>query len=295
MVAWTNYTSSPLWQVLSLLKLRLLQMLSRSEVYANLRLPILRLYRQVRYWINSLIHPKAWQRYFRLRSLTHWSVEMCTKKLVCTDLFIVTSCTNPGDSDEAINHNLDHSQWQRGEELLATFASIRRYYPAAVIVNLENSRLEPELAHRIQAQCNQWFDYSVDTLVRESRKFSNKGVPWVIKILKFLHEKGENINATRIHLLCGRYLLTDDVLAMWKCPGAVFRYYSEDENVSTRYISYHNLSVPEIRNALWCTLRPMVFSCSVEDVIHWEGRFAKYYLPYIGVSGWVNGQQFIEE
>jgi len=265
------------------------------ETDASLPHPDLRWRRLIRYGIDSLVRPQAWQRYLRLRSAMHWSEQISTEPLECDDLFIVTSCTNPGDTEEAVNHNSAHSQWQRGEELLATFDSVRRHYPGAIIVNLENSKIASELAKRIHSKCDQQRDYSADAAVRESRTFANKGVPWLIKLLKFLHEEHSAIHATRIHLLCGRYLLTDNVLAKLSHPGSYLRYYPQYDNVSTRYIGYQRVGISEIREALRCVLRPMVFSRSAEDVIHLPGRFPKHYLSHIGVSGLVNGKDPIEE
>ena len=255
----------------------------------------LRWRRLIRYGLNCLIRPKAWLSYIRLRFHMIWSSDVPRINLECDDLFIVTSCTNPADNSKAVNHNAEHLQWQRGEELLATFVSIRRNYPAAIIVNLENSRIESALESRIQGHCDQWRNYSTDPLVRESRTFGNKGIPWLIKIIKFMYEEGENIHATRIHLLAGRYVLTGNTLARWQQPGVIFRYYPQHKNVSTRYFGYHLVRVEEIRAALLGSLFPMIISYSVEDVIYTQGRFLKYYLSHIGVRGMVNGKQFISE
>jgi len=224
-----------------------------------------------------------------------WPSKKPKRYLECNDLFIVTSCTNPADNSEAVNHNLEHSQWQRGEELLTTFSSIRKHYPKAHIVNLENSRIDTGLAAQLQSQCDQWRDYSTDAVVLESRKFENKGIPWLIKILKFLYEEGDHMSAIRVHMLVGRYALTENTLARWQYPGAVFRYFPLQENCSTRYFAYYLVDISKIRAALERTLRPMIFSCSIEDVIHRYGYFEKHYLAHIAVTGMVNGKEFIDE
>jgi hypothetical protein len=184
---------------------------------------------------------------------------------------------------------------QRANELLATFDSIRHFYPEAKIINLENSKVNKQLAQQIQLKCDHLRNYSGDPLIIKSRSFNNKGIPWLIKILKFLHEEGSGISSLRVHLLCGRYLLNSNSLSQVNHVGACFRYYSCHDNVSTRYFRYCGLRIGEIRLALVRALRPMFFSRSIEDVIHTKGNFTKYYLSQIGVNGLVNGKQFIEE
>ena len=224
-----------------------------------------------------------------------WQKHQHGEALQTSDLFIVTSCTNPFDSDSNVNHNYGHSQCERAKELASTLRSVRYFYPRAIVVVLENSSVEPGLARDIKEMCDQRMDYSKDAKIKFSRTFKNKGIPWLAKLLKFLDEEGDCIRAERLHIICGRYELSDNIMKNKKAPGAYFKYYPAAGNVSTRYICYNEIRASEVRRSLRSTLSALFPSRSVEDVIHGKGVFRKHYLNRIGIKGTVNGIQLIEE
>jgi hypothetical protein len=194
------------------------------------------------------------------------------------------------------NHNPGHSEQQRFEELMGTFATIRHHYPKAVIINLENSRVAPNLVVQIKAGCDYWKNYSSDKAITASRLSHNKGIPWAVKVLKFLSEEGRKISSsTRIHLICGRYILKARLLSNYSLPGAYFRYYREKKCISTRYFCYTGVNVEKIQRSIEKTLLPMFANVSVEEILHLDRALPAYLLEYIGLAGRVNGKVFIEE
>lgn len=245
--------------------------------------------------IRFVSKPRAIFDYCQFRSSLKWNVVSAGNDLQCDDLFLVTSCTNPSDLSGVVNHNPSHGQEQRGEELLQTFHSIRKCYPQAIIINLENSSVEKKLANQIIEHCDFRRDYSSDLLIQRSRKFNNKAIPWVAKVLKFLREESSHIVAKRLHILCGRYFLMPDAFNDFESEGAYFRYYPEYENVSTRYVIYNQVNFYEIGDSLEAALWPLFAGYSLEDSISFAGLFRKHLLGRVGVSGMVNGQHYISE
>lgn len=211
------------------------------------------------------------------------------------DLFLVTSCTSPGSWEASAQTPATHHPEQRRQELEDTFQSIRRHYPSAFIVNLENSRGREENPRVGQTSPDLRRDFTMDAAVRLAQEFPNKGIPQVVTLLKFLAEEGAGIRAKRIHFLTGRYRLKQANPVPPPHPGGYFRFYPKLGVVSTRYFFYQATGIEEIRNSLFRTLRPMVFGRSLEDVVHVSSRIPFRPLEYIGVIGRINGIEPIDE
>jgi len=227
------------------------------------------------------------------------SLQNYRKKLfniTAQDVFIVTSCTNPFDRSSAVNHNLSDSQDNRFSGLISTFKSIREYYPDAIIVNLENSNIDEDLSQKIIDACNFSFNYSDDKLIKYSRKFSNKGMPWSSKIIKFLNEVGDTLNATNIHFLVGRYeISSNEINKNSTIEGAFFRYYDQLGVVSTRYFLFRRIHPKTIVKYLNSCIWPMIMGKSIEECIIKKIDCPIYKLKHIGITGLVNGLEAIKE
>jgi hypothetical protein len=211
------------------------------------------------------------------------------------DLFIVTSCTNPHDLECAFNHNRAHLESTRATELLESFSSIRKYYPTALIFNLENSSISNQIKVKVESGCDQHYDYSGDEFIKSSRASSNKAVPWLAKIIKFLHEEGHRIKSRRVHFLAGRYTLDAPFTCQSRDVGVIFRYYESNDSVSTRYFFFNNVSVKTMKSAFTKSLSAAMAGYSVEEFIHLTCSCQIRYLARIGVRGLVNGEILIEE
>lgn len=216
-------------------------------------------------------------------------------KIQCDDLFIVTSCTNPFDSECFINHNASHALFHRYQELITTFESIRYYYPSALIVSLENSKLTEDLDKSLRESVDYYRNYSSDSFIKFSRKFSNKGVPWIAKLLKFFYEEGASIEAMRIHFLCGRYCLVNPIKIDINSSGIHFKYYRESDNVSTRYFISQNVTANSIYKIFALMVKPVIFGKSVEDIIFRNNEASIFFYKRLGLIGMVNGLIKIEE
>jgi hypothetical protein len=212
-----------------------------------------------------------------------------------TDLFVVTSCTNPHDSEYAVNHNPQHSESVRATELLETFSSIRKYYPGALICNIENSSVSYTNKHKIKLYCDQHYDYSSDELVIFSRSSTNKGVPWLVKIIKFLQEEGHRIKSKRIHFIAGRYTLDNPFACQVEDIRVTFRYYDGNDSVSTRYFFFQGATIDSVKSLFLKSLSPTLLGYSVEEIIHLNCSVGLKYVDRVGVRGLVNGKTLIEE
>ena len=212
------------------------------------------------------------------------------------DLFIVTSCINPRDSKLFFNHNFHHKKKQRFLEFKKSIKSIRTYYPDAQIVSLDNSRLGKVMNKKIQRLVDVRFDYSQDLAIQKTRKSPNKGVPWAAKIIKFLSENSDIVTSKRIHFLVARYYLRKKKLINYNNKGIFFKYYRQHNNVSTRYFFSNQISV---KNLISIFRKTYILAClgkSVEDLIFKNCNKIKLYLvDKIGVSGTVNGIDYVEE
>jgi hypothetical protein len=219
-------------------------------------------------------------------------------KIDCDDLFILTSCTNPYDEPSNVYHNKSHSCETRLAEIIKTIESVRKYFPQAVIVCLENSTLKANHLDDIKSRVNYFLDYSKDQFIRATRKNKNKGVPWIAKLFKFSKENNL-VQAKRIHFLVGRYELfypvSVDPVASDQ-PNIFFKYFTEHNNVSTRYFYMENIRLADLVNCFRKTYVKASFGSSVEDVIFKVlGRIPSVLIDRIGVNGMVNGKDFIDE
>jgi hypothetical protein len=212
------------------------------------------------------------------------------------DLFIVTSCLNPHDSNLFFNHNFKHTKKQRFIEFQKSIKSIRNYYPNAQIVSLDNSRIGKVIKEKVQSLVDARFDYSQDPIILKTRKNPNKGVPWAAKLIKFLSENCELIHAKRIHFFVGRYFLTKKKNINYRKKGIFFKYYRQHKNVSTRYFFSNQINIRNLINILKKTYLHACLGRSVEDSIFKNCNKIKLYLvDKIGVSGTVNGVNYVEE
>lgn len=219
-------------------------------------------------------------------------------KIDCDNLFILTSCTNPYDDRSNVTHNKNHSCDQRFNELIQTIDSIRKYFPDALIVNLENSRLAERYYDLIKERVDLHIDYSSDSFIQATRKSNNKGVPWVSKLIKFTYEYSD-IKAKKIHFLVGRYQLNFPIsLSKHTSTRAqiYFKYFPEHDNVSTRYFYMENTLLKDMLPCFKATYLKAIFGNSVEDVIFKKlGSISYMLLERIGVIGMVNGVDWIDE
>ena len=212
------------------------------------------------------------------------------------DLFIVTSCLNPHDSKLFFNHNFKHKKKQRFIEFKKSIKSIRNYYPNAQIISLDNSRLGKDIEEKVRSLVDARFDYSQDPMIQTTRKSPNKGVPWAAKLIKFLSENCESIYAKRIHFFVGRYFLTKKININYSKKGIFFKYYRQHKNVSTRYFFSNQICIRNIINILKKTYIHACLGRSVEDSIFKNCNKIKLYLvDKIGVSGTINGVDYVEE
>jgi hypothetical protein len=246
------------------------------------------------YFIRSLTYLKKRFNYYKLRSMMNFKQK--DLNITCEDLFIVTSCTNPFDTNLSFNYNTSLNQTQRAAELFKTLESIRQFYPNAFIVLLENSRVDKIFEDKIIKMTDWYRNYSKDDLILFSRSFINaKGVPATIKILKFLNEEGCGIHAKRIFGLVGRYVITKKLFENYSERGLYCRYYPEHNNVAMRHTMFKNVSIQEMISMFDKSLKSIVLGRSQEDIIHRKTTFPIHLVHEVGITGKVNGQQEIYE
>jgi len=209
------------------------------------------------------------------------------------DIFIITSCINIYDGNYYI-HNLRHSPNKRFTQTIDGLKSIKKYYPYSYIVIIESSKLSLQYVKEIETYVDEYIDYSNDRYIKVARKHFNKGVPQFYAYIKYFEENGAFLNAKTIHFLGGRYSLYGNFANFYNNTGIYFLYNKINQNVSTRYFFVKSINLGALTEPFKKTMFMAVLGNSVEDFIH---RFNNniFLISKIGVSGMINGLEFIEE
>lgn len=253
-----------------------------------------RSYYDIRWFLRGLCFPVRWWNFYcLLRSINSRQYQCFT--LNSEDVFIVPSCTNPGDWNAAKVKEKSHTALMRHQELCETFQSIRHFYPDAIIFNLESSLLPQWMKEKHITLSDYWIDLSDSLPIKIANSFPNKGIPEVTMLITLLRGIKRGKGVKRIHKLSGRYRLTGCFLTDVSEPGLYLLLYQSHDSVSTRYLVYNEVSIEQILENLQPTLFDMVPGRSLEGVIHRKGSLTKYFVDSLGVCGMINGVDFISE
>ncbi|PCJ59286.1 MAG: hypothetical protein COA79_11350 [Planctomycetota bacterium] len=222
-------------------------------------------------------------------------IEKNTPKIQKKNIFVITSCVNINESSEYPVHNANHTAGDRLNETIKGLKSIRENYSDSYIIFLESSNLSIDNIDQVKSLIDEYHNFSDLKAIRIARKHYNKGVPQFTALINFFEINCNNYCADNFHILGARYSLTTNITKDKNFkPGAHFLYYSEYNNVSTRYFLLRELSMVELikpfRKTLYCALA----GASVEDFI--SDFFPKNdYLQKLGIVGLVNGEKLIDE
>ncbi len=217
-----------------------------------------------------------------------------TDPIYSKDIFIITSCVYTELNSSFINHNIKHTPAKRFSETITGLKSIKEYYPEAVVIFLESSKLSPTDRSLIDPLIDRFYDYSGSKEIKIARQHYNKGVPQYTAFVKFFEENHNAYEADTFHFLGARYILTGAIANQYKGQGSYFLFFPNHDNVSTRYFFVKGYNLKSIISAFRSTLYFAIMGNSVEDIIHgFIPSFQK--VQKLEVKGIINGQEAINE
>ena len=213
------------------------------------------------------------------------------------NIFLITSCINQFDKNY-YNHNTNHTQSQRYNELLNTILSIKKKkFKNIFIAVVDNSKINKIMKANLNKHVDLYLDISDKKLSNLSRLYGNKGVPWATSIMITLNKIFE-YEFSFLHIMSGRYYLNNYYdIKNFKKNKINFRYYKNFSNVSTRYFCAHNQDNKYIFNLFKKIIIFSLFNISCEDnMFHIvDKRKANLIEKNIGLAGQVNGIHQINE
>jgi hypothetical protein len=207
------------------------------------------------------------------------------------DVFILSSCINQRDAN-FYNFNNKQTEFERFSEVCAAVKSVRSLFPTCKIVYLDNSKIEPKLERYLIDIVDDYMNFSTNELMIKAREIRNKGIPWALTNLLYLLSDSKFLNAKNIHLMNGRYSVTEKTLdnsSKFILNNYLYIKFKK-LNVSVIYLLFKGICLKSIvmEFKISCILSVMGFS--VEDV------FALFvssniYINEVGLYGKINGEQ----
>lgn len=213
------------------------------------------------------------------------------------NIFLITSCINPFNKNHH-NHNINHSKYDRFEELIKTIASIKNQkINNLFIIVVDNSIIDNEMREFLNEKIDLYIDISNDSLIKLANGYKNKGVPWATSVMMSL-KKIYQYDFKFLHVMSGRYYLNDEYdYTKFINNRFNFRYYKNFLNVSTRYFCLHDEGVKYLLSLFKKIIILSSFNISCEDnMFHMINKKKSNLIDSnIGLSGKVNGIHQIDE
>jgi|GEM_PF-2467666 len=213
------------------------------------------------------------------------------KSIQYDDVFILSSCINQRDAN-FFNFNNKQTEFERFSEVCTSVESVRSVYPMSKIVYLDNSKLNPDYEEYLKKIVDDYQNYSDHGLMVQARGIKNKGIPWSLTNLLYLLGDNKFLNAKNVHLMNGRYLITEKTLmnALNSTADNYLYIKFKNLNVSVIYLLFRNVANKVIAFEFKIACIMSVTGFSVEDVFGLF-RLKTKYIQKLGLHGKINGEQ----
>ncbi|MBO8219545.1 hypothetical protein [Prochlorococcus marinus] len=209
------------------------------------------------------------------------------------NLYITNSCLNPFDNENFTNFNNNLNVNSRYQDTIESLNSIKKNDKNAYIIFVDNSKFNVEMEREIIEKSDLYFSIKNYKSVLKSRKSTNKGVPALVTII-FGLEVASLINKNRnnLNIIPARYKLISNQLNKIKSKGVYMKICRRNNNHSTRRIIIVKRQISKIR--LMSLLFLTASNISLENII---GIFLYPIknIPYLGIEGYINGNDFFCE